>query len=122
MAFQRMAYRRARKQVRVRRLGFLESTPEREAQMRRLGMLTNAEGSRTSRYFGPALRQERFVAEYLIDLNKTAAYKRAGYRARGHAAEVNASRLSLRPAVQRLIRLRQLESLKRAGWNVTESE
>jgi phage terminase small subunit len=38
-------------------------------------------------------KQERFVAEYLIDLNATAAYKRAGYVAEGHGAEVNASRL-----------------------------
>lgn len=53
-------------------------------------MLTNAEVFKTSRYVGPAIRHERFVAEYLIDLNKTAAYKRAGYRARGHSAEVNA--------------------------------
>jgi phage terminase small subunit len=38
-------------------------------------------------------KQERFVAEYLIDLNATAAYKRAGYDAKGKSAEVNASRL-----------------------------
>jgi len=38
-------------------------------------------------------KQEAFVREYLIDLNATAAYKRAGYRARGHSAEVNAERL-----------------------------
>lgn len=38
-------------------------------------------------------KQQRFVQEYLIDLNATAAYKRAGYVAKGNAAEVNASRL-----------------------------
>jgi len=38
-------------------------------------------------------KQERFVAEYLIDLNATAAYKRAGFTAKGNAAEVNAARL-----------------------------
>jgi phage terminase small subunit len=38
-------------------------------------------------------KQQRFVDEYLVDLNATAAYKRAGYAARGNAAEVNASRL-----------------------------
>jgi phage terminase small subunit len=38
-------------------------------------------------------KQERFVQEYLIDLNATAAYKRAGYEAKGHAAEANAARL-----------------------------
>lgn len=38
-------------------------------------------------------RQQRFVEEYLVDLNATAAYKRAGYAARGAAADTNASRL-----------------------------
>lgn len=38
-------------------------------------------------------KQQRFVDEYLVDLNATAAYVRAGYAARGNAAEVNASRL-----------------------------
>ncbi len=38
-------------------------------------------------------KQQRFVAEYLIDLNATAAYKRAGYKADGHSAESAAARL-----------------------------
>lgn len=38
-------------------------------------------------------KQEAFVREYLVDLNATAAYKRAGYQAKGNAAEVNAARL-----------------------------
>ena len=38
-------------------------------------------------------KQEAFVREYLVDLNATAAYKRAGYTAKGNAAEVNAARL-----------------------------
>lgn len=38
-------------------------------------------------------KQAAFVKEYLIDLNATAAYKRAGYTAAGNAAEVNASKL-----------------------------
>jgi Phage terminase, small subunit len=37
--------------------------------------------------------QIRFVEEYLIDLNRTAAYKRAGYKGEGNTAYVNASRL-----------------------------
>ncbi len=49
-------------------------------------------------------KHARFVYEYFIDLNATAAYKRAGYRARGHAAEVNASRLLKRPDVRRAVR------------------
>lgn len=38
-------------------------------------------------------RQKRFVDEYLIDLNATAAYKRAGYAGKGKSAENAASRL-----------------------------
>jgi phage terminase small subunit len=38
-------------------------------------------------------RQAAFVREYLIDLNATAAYKRAGYKAQGRSAENAASRL-----------------------------
>ena len=44
-------------------------------------------------------RHQRFVEEYARDYNATAAYRRAGYRARGHSAEVNASRLRQRPDV-----------------------
>ncbi len=49
-------------------------------------------------------RQKAFVREYLVDMNATAAYKRAGYRATGNAAEVNASRLLRNAQVQTAIR------------------
>lgn len=42
---------------------------------------------------GVTPKQEAFVREYLIDLNATAAYGRAGYTAKGNGAEVNAARL-----------------------------
>lgn len=42
---------------------------------------------------GMTPQQQRFVDEYLTDLNATAAYQRAGYKARGKSAENNASRL-----------------------------
>jgi phage terminase small subunit len=54
---------------------------------------------------GIRLKHARFVCEYLIDLNATAAYKRTGYRARGHAAEANASRLLKRPDVRRAVQV-----------------
>lgn len=38
-------------------------------------------------------KQALFVAEYLIDLNGAAAYKRAGYKGQGKTADVNASRM-----------------------------
>lgn len=49
-------------------------------------------------------KQERFVAEYLIDLNATAAYKRAGYKGQGNTAEVTASQLLSNPKVAEAVK------------------
>ena len=38
-------------------------------------------------------KRERFVREYLLDLNATAAYKRAGYKGSQNALEAHAARL-----------------------------
>lgn len=46
-----------------------------------------------------AAKQQCFVEEYLIDLNATAAYRRAGYRARGNSAEASAAKLLRHPKV-----------------------
>lgn len=54
-------------------------------------------------------KQARFVEEYLKDLNATQAYKRAGYTAKGNAAEVNAARLLSNAKVQRFIQERMQE-------------
>jgi phage terminase small subunit len=55
-------------------------------------------------------KQKRFILEYLIDLNATAAYQRAGFKARGHSAENGASRLmrndEVSAKIARLIELR----------------
>lgn len=51
------------------------------------------------------VKQQRFVAEYLIDLNATAAYKRAGYTATGNAAEVTASKLLSNAKVAEAVKL-----------------
>lgn len=48
-------------------------------------------------------KQQRFVEEYLVDFNATAAYRRAGYVARGNGAEVNASKLLRNTKVQAAI-------------------
>lgn len=48
-------------------------------------------------------KQQRFVEEYLVDFNATAAYGRAGYAARGNAAEAAASRLLRNGKVQAAI-------------------
>jgi phage terminase small subunit len=52
-------------------------------------------------------KHKRFADEYLIDMNATAAYLRAGYTAKGNSAEVNASRLLRNPKVQEYIEQKQ---------------
>ncbi|RUR52707.1 terminase small subunit [Vreelandella populi] len=51
-------------------------------------------------------RQSRFVDEYLIDLNAAQAYQRAGYKAKGNAAETNAIRLLRNAQVKQAIQTR----------------
>lgn len=58
-------------------------------------------------------KQSLFVDEYLIDLNATAAYKRAGYKAKGNAAEVNAARLLRNAKVQEALNERMKERQQR---------
>lgn len=48
--------------------------------------------------------QARFVNEYLKDLNRVAAYKRAGYKGEGNTAYVNATRMLRNANVARAIR------------------
>ncbi|WP_145524501.1 terminase small subunit [Yersinia vastinensis] len=48
--------------------------------------------------------QARFVSEYLIDLNSTAAYKRSGGKGEGNTAYVNASRMYRNAKVSQAIR------------------
>lgn len=60
-------------------------------------------------------KQARFVEEYLAssDLNATEAYKRAGYKATGNAAEVEAHRLLRNPKVAEKIEAAREERAKR---------
>ena len=46
---------------------------------------------------------QRFVELYLESFNATDAYQQAGYQARGHSAEVAASRLIRRPDITEAI-------------------
>ena len=57
----------------------------------------------------------RFAAEYLIDLNGARAYGRAGYTAKGNAAEVGASKLLSNPKVREEIERLKAERSKRTG-------
>jgi phage terminase small subunit len=45
-------------------------------------------------------KQQLFVKEYLVDLNATGAYRRAGYRAKGSAATAGAAQILANPRVQ----------------------
>ena len=58
-----------------------------------VGMINTRSGQLT-------LKQQRFANEYCVDLNATAANKRAGYNARGNSAEAAASRLLSNVKVQ----------------------
>ena len=58
-------------------------------------------------------KQQRFAAEYCVDLNATAAYARAGYRSRGNSAEVSACRLLRNAKVREAIEQKQREIAKR---------
>ncbi len=52
-------------------------------------------------------KQKRFVAEYLIDLNATAAYQRAGYKASEEGARRNSHRLLTNADIQQAIQAGQ---------------
>ena len=58
-------------------------------------------------------KQERFCQEYLLDLNATAAYIRAGYATTGAGASVNASRLLANAKVQTRVAELQAERSRR---------
>jgi phage terminase small subunit len=61
-------------------------------------------------------RQKRFVDEYLIDLNSTAAYRRAGYEPKtDNAAAASASALLRKPKIVAALREAQLARSKRTG-------
>lgn len=60
-------------------------------------------------------KQQRFVDEYLVDMNATAAYKRAGYAAQGNAAEVGAHQLLRNPKVASLVAAKREETAQKLG-------
>jgi len=58
-------------------------------------------------------RQERFVQEFLVDLNATQAAIRAGYSPK--RADVRGSDLTLHPKIKPIIDARKKELMERAG-------
>ena len=58
-------------------------------------------------------KQQRFVDEYLVDLNATQAYLRAGYKVSETVANVNASRLMANAKVQAAIEKRKQDRAQR---------
>ncbi len=64
-------------------------------------------------------KQQRFVEEYLIDLNAAGAYRRAGYKANtDHAASVNASKLMAKHGISLAIEQAQLQLSERTQLTV----
>ncbi|HCR3994014.1 TPA: terminase small subunit [Morganella morganii] len=67
----------------------------------------NAQNDETEfdlRKYGLNDMQARFVTEYLIDMDKTAAYQRAGYKSQGETGSAAARRLYRNVSVNRAIR------------------
>lgn len=64
-------------------------------------------------------KQMNFVNEYMKDMNATAAYRRAGYKAEGNAAEAAASRLLSNVKVQAEI-AKRTEELKKKSYLTVE--
>ena len=58
-------------------------------------------------------KQKRFADEYLIDLNATAAYKRAGYETDGNSAETCAYRLLRNAKVEEYVNARMQQREQR---------
>ncbi|MEI7143259.1 terminase small subunit [Pectobacterium brasiliense] len=65
---------------------------------------TNDEWTLNPDEYGLTDMQARFVNEYLIDMDKTAAYKRAGYKSEGETAAASARRLYRNVSVNQAIR------------------
>ena len=60
-------------------------------------------------------RQRNFIGEYLVDLNATAAYIRAGFSPA--AASVHAVRLMKMPEIREAIEIVRAEQARRTGYN-----
>jgi hypothetical protein len=68
-------------------------------------------------------RQQRFVEFYFLNPHRVEAYQKAGYKARGHSAEVAADRLLKKVAVQEaLAQLREerARQVQKSGRDVIE--
>ncbi|MCA6941340.1 terminase small subunit [Pectobacterium polaris] len=82
-------------------------TPQIENQIdftRQANESTNDEWTLNPDEYGLTDMQARFVNEYLIDMDKTAAYKRAGYKSEGETAAAAARRLYRNVSVNQAIR------------------
>jgi Terminase small subunit len=65
-------------------------------------------------------RQARFVVQFLVDFNATAAYRRAGYTARGNAAEACASRLLRHAKVRQALEVAMRQQQQRVELTADE--
>ncbi|MGN9452004.1 terminase small subunit [Klebsiella grimontii] len=84
-----------------------KTTPKIENQIdftRQTNESTNEEWTLNPDEYGLTDMQARFVNEYLIDMDKTAAYKRAGYKSEGETAAAAARRLYRNVSVNQAIR------------------
>ncbi|HCT7641245.1 TPA: terminase small subunit [Morganella morganii] len=75
-----------------------------DAQSNKPDNAQNDESEFSLRNYGLNDMQARFVTEYLIDMDKTAAYQRAGYKSQGETGAAAARRLYRNVSVNRAIR------------------
>ncbi len=66
---------------------------------------------------GLTKKQERFCEEYLIDLNATQAYVRAGYSGSNNTARVESSKLLTKPNIQK--RIAELQEKQSQRTNIS---
>lgn len=64
-------------------------------------------------------KQQRFVEEYLVDLNATAAYRRAGYAGDDNVCAVEGHRLLSNPKVGEVITALKAERSEKTGIDAT---
>lgn len=91
-----------------------------------------APGKAASALKGLAPKVLRFIDEYLVDLNGTAAYQRAGYKAKPASAEANARRLLGNARVSAEIARRQAKTAEKLeitreealqeAWNIIKAD
>lgn len=96
--YQGLNYATARRYIKISNAQSAQKTAH-----KKLRTAHDDENAFNVRNYGLSDLQAKFVNEYLIDLNRAAAYERAGYKGEGNTAYVNATRMLRNAKVSRAI-------------------